>query len=218
MIRDDLLLRLIQRAAQAIAKAMGLATQGLDDESHVVLDAAARSLVGLELDLAEALPPESVLDLLGGVDAPEPARLIALSQLLGARGELLAREGHPARASACLLRATELGSRAAQARVLLPEDSATVGEEVERLARLLKAQSLPEALLRRLAALAEANGRLADAEDWLGVLLDANAEGADAIALAFYGRLSTLKDATLQAGGLSRGEVEEAAARLHRVA
>ncbi|MCB9743848.1 MAG: hypothetical protein H6741_17510 [Alphaproteobacteria bacterium] len=211
MIRDDFILRTIRRIAQAILKAMGLRQEDRQDEAHAVLDAAARSLVGLELDLAEAMTPRGVVELLSGANGPDAARLAGLAQLLGARGELLIAEDQLDRAAACLERAVALGLRAARVDSLLPPEQEAVGAEVERLARLLDGPSLPGPMLQELMALAEACGRLSDAEDWLGLAEDRGLEGLDGA--GFWTRLSRLEDATLEAGGLSRAEVDEEIAR-----
>lgn len=210
VIRDDFILRVIRKVAEAIRRAMGLGDERHFDEAHAVLDAASRSLVGLELDLAEAMPAASVVELLSGPEGADPARLAGLSQLLGARGELLAEEGQPERAAVCLERAITLGLVAGGSERLLPEERAAVGAEVERLARRLEPGSVPEGLLGRLMAFAEACGRLADAEDWLGVAAD---RGLDLGAAAFWARMARLDDAALSAGGLSRAEVEAEIAR-----
>jgi hypothetical protein len=91
MLQDDYLLRLIRRAGEMLAKALGLIDQRKLDEAEAEIREALRQLAKLPLDTLVTLDLPTLRSVLGGGDA-QAARLAArafasLGAVAAARGE-----------------------------------------------------------------------------------------------------------------------------------
>ncbi|MCB9765952.1 MAG: hypothetical protein H6739_39625 [Alphaproteobacteria bacterium] len=212
MIRDDFVLRLIRQAARSVARALGLARQQEQPEAFATLEDAARGQVGLALSVADVLPADQVLALLSGTEGLDVGRAAAFAALLGARATIAQDQGDLERFRISGVRALELWAGAVEAG--LPTDDTDVGARMDALAQALGPAQLAPQVLAALATYAARQGRLADAEDWLGVMLDRCQPGAVEQARAFYGRLLSRPEAELEAGGLTRDEVRQGLASL----
>jgi hypothetical protein len=89
-IREDYLMKLIEKTAQAVAQMMGLRTCGDYTAAHAVLDAAYRSLLGPDALLFSRMEPETGSRLLA-----DPEKMAVMADLLHEDAELqrAAREG-----------------------------------------------------------------------------------------------------------------------------
>ena len=83
MFRRDYIERLIQKMAEAIARALGRARSGQTEEGLALVEKAIASELGMPLAMLLKLTPRTIVNLLG----EEKARL--LGQALEARGEIL---------------------------------------------------------------------------------------------------------------------------------
>ncbi|HEY3495670.1 MAG TPA: hypothetical protein VGK73_13325, partial [Polyangiaceae bacterium] len=83
VFRRDYIERLIQKLAEAIARALGRARSGETEEGLAVVEKAIASELGMPLAMLLKLTPRTIVNLLG----EEKARLLA--QALEARGEIL---------------------------------------------------------------------------------------------------------------------------------
>ena len=89
-IREDYLMKLIEKTAQAVAQMMGLRKVGDFTAAHAVLDAAYRSLLGSDALLFSRMDPDTGSRLLA-----EPEKMAVMADLLHEDAELqrAAREG-----------------------------------------------------------------------------------------------------------------------------
>lgn len=92
--RQDYIERVIQKLAEAIAQALGLARSGRPDEGLTLVDDAIASGLGLPLPMLLSLTPETVWSLLG----PQKARSFA--EALRARAGILSQAGRTNEATA----------------------------------------------------------------------------------------------------------------------
>jgi hypothetical protein len=94
-LRQDYIERLIQRMAEALARALGVARAGQPDEGVAIIDEAIASGFGLPLEMLLSLTPETVSSLLG----PDKARSFA--EALRTRTALLMNAGRVDEANRC---------------------------------------------------------------------------------------------------------------------
>lgn len=93
-LRQDYIERLIQKLAEAIARALGVARSGRTDEGIALLEDAVASGFGLPLTMLLKLTPETVRSLVGIERAP------ALAEALRAHAEMLRSAGRAVEAMA----------------------------------------------------------------------------------------------------------------------
>lgn len=103
--RQDYIERLIQKLAEAVARALGVARSGQPDEGIALLEDAVASGFGLPLAMLLKLTPETVRSLVGIDRAP------ALAEALRAHAEMLKGAGRAPEASASERLASELDRR-----------------------------------------------------------------------------------------------------------
>jgi hypothetical protein len=99
MIREDFLLRMIQRLAEVIGRIMGLAKAGQTDEALRALEDEKRAQLGMPGEMLNRLPPEELARVLG------PEKSMILAALLDAEADI-------ARMSGDVERGKERGLRA----------------------------------------------------------------------------------------------------------
>ncbi len=92
MIREDFLLRMIQRLAEIIGRVLGLAKEGRIDEATAALEDAMRAQLGMPSEMLDRLPSDEVARVLG------PEKSMILAALLDAEAELAGMRKDPARA------------------------------------------------------------------------------------------------------------------------
>jgi hypothetical protein len=103
--RQDYIERLIQKLAETIARALGVARSGQPDEGISLVEDAVASGFGLPLGMLLKLTPDTVRSLVGVDRAP------ALAEALLAHAEMLKLAGREAEARASERLATELERR-----------------------------------------------------------------------------------------------------------
>ena len=87
MIKRDFILRLIDKAAVFLMKAIGFRGDGDMTKSEATIREAFQSLLGLELKLIEALAVQDLISLMGVGEDPDPGKLVVAAQLLEERAE-----------------------------------------------------------------------------------------------------------------------------------
>lgn len=190
-----------------------------DQSGQVLLDVQEgyRQLFGMDGEFI-LNAPENYLALMTSVGrVGEIDKVIALADLLTIEGEAYALKGEYGESQRRYCKALH---------VLLDrylamsfDKSADHTERIDQLINLSTDGELPAETLARVFRYYERVGRFANAEDTLYELLD-NAPDDDVYndwadqGLAFYTRLLTHDDYTLQTGGLPRDEVQEGLAKL----
>ncbi len=210
MIRQDYLLRLIEQAAQLLAKLLGLQAAGQHPEAAAVRRDAAKTLLGLSDDQLRTWRDDELIDHLqqSGSLAEFPLRLGVAISLLQADGNGLAAAGDRdgairARATAlCLLLRAHILNVAPDLPDFTPRTADLLAE--------LPFEDMPVTTAVLLMCHHEHLGQFGQAEDVLFALRqrERDASRLQELGNQFYARLLRHTDAELQAGNLPREEVE----------
>jgi tetratricopeptide (TPR) repeat protein len=202
----DYLIRLLTQAGLVLGKAMGLREQGKQKEALDLIDEFLGRELRLRSRLAMGLSDDDLLAMLSVTGAPNAESVAVVAAFIQEEGKLFEDLEQPEESVPRFEKALRLNL------YLLRQ-----GEEIEGWDIGARADELIQALsdyrLDAPTSLAlwrwhEAEGRYADSENILYELQEIegiSAEEGD----AFYGRLSLLDDAALDAGGFSREELEE---------
>lgn len=218
MMRSDYILRLIEQLGQALGSIVALKGKELYRDAMGVIDQALQELFGFDLRTAEALPPETIIDLVRlRSERLDPAavaeQLIALGTLLREAADLHAAEGNGDARDGDRYRALQVFLS------VLDEDavpSPRAADAVEPLLADLAAYDLPAPTKAQLFRHFERSGQYAKAEDWLFDLIEDDQAPSDTLAqgIAFFERLLAQPDAALEQGDLPRDEVMAGLAQL----
>lgn len=103
-LHRDYLQRLIQKMAEAIARALGVAKSGNPEEATSAIENAVASNLGMPLPMLLKLTPRTIMSLLG----PEKSRLLV--EALRAHAEIGSLAGHEREARASLAAADALNA------------------------------------------------------------------------------------------------------------
>lgn len=106
-MKSDLIMRLIEQVAQALAEVAGLAKHGSTAGAQERLDQAFSTLAGMSRPLAEQLTAESIRASFAGKPGYHE-RLEILAKLLVAQADLYDAQGNSAAAHHCRVAAAEL--------------------------------------------------------------------------------------------------------------
>jgi hypothetical protein len=101
VLRDDFLMRMIQRLVELIARAVGLAKKGRHDEAEEAIEEIYKSEIGMPRDMLEKLAPATIASTLGSEKSMLIAALLdAEAQLAELQGDLVRVADRNARADA----------------------------------------------------------------------------------------------------------------------
>ena len=204
-------MRQIEQVGRILAAIIGLAKGGRGDEALGMFDEAYKPLLGVGTGVVAALDDAQLVDMLSSGSNPDMRRVALALELLKTEADLYAGAGQAGEAAVRYRRAVALaGTLAARSERLLDRELA---------ADLLKrAGDLELSVPQRLAAarVLEALGRYADAEDALFEVIDERPDDPGPVdeAIAFCQRLRPLEPEELEAGGLTREEVDATLAEL----
>lgn len=219
MVRQDYIIRMIEKFAQLLAQIVGRNEAGEHDEAHRLIAASTDELVGLSLEEALASGDATLISRLISGKSPMEARerCFMLVTLMAQAGETFGRQGDLEKRRACLLKALNL-----QLAIASFADEDVVPDYVPRVDALLlelRDEPLPPALLAALMRFHESQGQFAKAEDRLFELLERVERRGPVLELgnAFFHRLLARDDESLERGGLPRGEVEAGLAEWDRI-
>ena len=211
MIRQDYLMRLAQRLAQALAQVLFYKSRKEYDRAEAEIDAALTECFGLERGTLPDL--EELLNLCARESVALPDNLVRLADIFREKGEIQRLRGDADAAAQTDALALGLFLEVLQRNVVSME----LIQKADQLIERISGARLPGPVLKRLLGYYEARGMLDRAEDALYEWLDTKDPDAPEGGLAFYGRLSTKSDDDLTSGGLSRDEVEQGRAEWVRV-
>jgi tetratricopeptide (TPR) repeat protein len=207
-------MRQIEQVGQMLARILGLAKGGREDEALGMFDEAYKPLMGVGSRVVAVLDDGQLVDLLTSGSNPDMRRVAMAFELLKAEADLYAGAGQAGEAAVRYRRALALaGCLAARSERLLDHDLAS--GLLERAGELELSGTQRLAVARVLEAL----GRYADAEDVLFELIDELPDDPEPVeqAIAFCQRLRPLEPEQLAAGGLSVEEVNATLAELLRM-
>lgn len=210
MLRKDYLTRMIEEMTEAVGSMLGLRREQKNEQALEKLDGLLKRNFRMSEQMLRSLPPEELITLFrqrGGVDA-ESLQLVA--RMLQENGEIRENMGEAGEAAAVRIKALHLYLYAA-----LNGGSRELVDYPQRIAELterLERYRLPADAERLILLYEESEGRYVEAEDAMYRMLNASPEDdPDALeeGRMFYARLAQLDEATLQAGGLTREELQE---------
>ena len=210
MLRKDYLTRMIEEMTEAVGSMLGLRREQKNEQALEKLDGLLKRNFRMSEHMLRSLPPEELIQLFRqreGVDA-ESLQLVA--RMLQENGEIRENMNDEQEAAASRIKALHLYLYAA-----LNGGSRELVDYPDRIAELstlLERYRLPADTERLVMLYEEREGRYVQAEDAMYRMLSASPENdKDALeeGRMFYARLSGLEADLLQAGGLTREELEE---------
>jgi hypothetical protein len=211
MIRRDYILRMIEEFTQALSRLRALKQGQRWAEAGDELDAEFKKLIG---DGAQSVASLSETDLLAQLMQDGPTHLIRdktllLATLLTEAGDVATAENRETESRECYLKALHL-----LLDVLARDEVFECPEfvpKVEMLLAALRSTPLPVRTQAMLMQHYERAGEFAKTEDALFAMHEAEPDNHAIVdfGIAFYQRLLTHSNATLDAAGLPRAEVEE---------
>ena len=212
MFESDFILRLVQQLTQALARILGRRAAGEEDQLEEELDEFTRTGFGMSLELLASMRDDELFQLIVRDHHADYERLALLARILYERSQSTraACVGEPAWSRKALRILAALG-----------ESGHTEAQTEHRQAfRVLLAAHDTGApamsVLHDLWLGYEAVGDFARAEDKLYALVATAPEDYVDAGQAFYQRLLTRDDDTLENGGLPRDEVQEGLERWQR--
>ena len=205
-LKDDLILRSLEQLAEVVrALAGNVSTQAIE-EAEATLANAYHQHTGSEARLFRQLPSEQLLSVLSSAGALDKEKAYLIGSMFSVDARLEQVKGNDAPVN-LQLKALDLHLAAANAELDVEDND----EQIERLLGKLSVYVLPDATQWRLFDYAVISKNYADAEDKLFGLLErlGTTQAVQERGEAFYAHLRKMNDATLEAGGLPRDEVEE---------
>jgi hypothetical protein len=216
MLRRDYILRMIQEAAELLARIQSLKKEQRWGDAGTSLDAELETLVGAN---AQTVARLSKTELLARVIRGESTlavkeKTIFVSALLREAGDVAVGENRLEEGRACYLKGLEL-----LLDVLREGDTYEFPEfmpKVEMFVSALSDAPLPLPTEAALMQHYERTGQFAKAEDCLFTLLEAEPDNTELLdfGIAFYKRLESQSDDNLFVGNLPRDEVQSGLADL----
>ncbi|NGZ77886.1 DUF6483 family protein [Saccharibacillus alkalitolerans] len=210
MLRKDYLTRMIEEMTEAVGAMLGLRREQKNEQALEKLDGLLKRNFRMSEQMLRSLPPEELIGLFRQRDGVDAESLQLVARMLQENGEIRENMGEEQEAAAVRIKALHLYLFAA-----LNGGSRELVDYPERIAELyalLERYRLPAEAERLVMLYEEREGRYVQAEDAMYRMLNASAEN-DPNALEegrmFYARLSGLDEERLQAGGLTREELEE---------
>lgn len=207
MIRRDYILRTVAELVQVLTRALSLRQR---QEYELALREIDQALCGLRdapADTPVELSLEAWIDLCRKHQQAASGLLVAVGDLLGEQGEILARQSKVEKSH----RSRSMGMGLLLEAVLQGETVVTSDllARIEHLVDATAQEPLPGGVSVRLLAYLVARGRFAGAEDLLFRWLETRDAAVVSAGLGFYAQLETTSDAELERGGLPRAEVEQ---------
>ena len=208
MIRQDYILRLIEQFFQILSRAMRYREEKRYVEALAEARKGYKALVGVDATFIDSQSAEGLIEM-GRTGLFGPEQLVMIGKLLREEAEAL--EGLEVPVEAQIRRIKSLAlffdvflAGGAPSLQSLEEDADAVLGQLER-------SGLPLDLARRAPLWHERRGRYSEAEDAWYRLAEAVEAGDRAMfeGEEFYGRLESLSDTALDAGGVPREEIAE---------
>ncbi len=206
MISRDYFMRMTEMLAVVLTKVIFNKEKKNFEEAQTELEAAGKSIVGLDLKLIGIMSIDNVAELMKASDL-YAGRCVIAAELLkeyadSSRENILSEKSIDYFAKALMLFVEGVLSND------LPEPEKYFSK-IEDLIQKLDEVELPESIKKRLFHYYEYTGNFSKAEDILFELVDINSEEIFANALSFYERLKLKSDDDLRSGNFSREEIED---------
>lgn len=209
MINKDYILRLAERIGRTLAIILGLREADKLEEALIYIDEVLLQSTGLTSRFINSLSDEMLIQALSPLGMLDFDKCLWVASLLKAEGDIYKAKENNAESYYRYLRALNLFLEAQlQDRVQMQSEFFT---DIDVLLQQLAEYELPASTKRKLITYYELSGHYAKAEDILFELLEPGPTNPTLRreGLAFYRRLLAKSNYDLQAGNLTREEVEE---------
>ncbi len=211
MFRKDYLMGMIEDMTSMIAKAFGLKEQKKYTEALWELDDLMRKNFRLNSELVNRMPTNEIIEMFRVGSTVEVDQLQGLARMLRAESDIYEASEKPEDAVVRRIKALHLFLYSAvngADRSLL-----NYPEHVDELLDQLEEYVLPAAVEKLMVEYEEQEGYYDNAADALQRLNELDATEGMATGAAFYDRLHLKTDEQLEAGGITRADVEEGRSR-----
>ncbi|GGJ26235.1 DUF6483 family protein [Paenibacillus hunanensis] len=211
MFRKDYLMGMIEDMTSMIAKAFGLKEQKKYTEALWELDDLMRKNFRLNSELVNRMPTNEIIEMFRVGTTVEVDQLQGLARMLRAESDIYEASEKPEDAVVRRIKALHLFLYSAvngADRSLL-----NYPEHVDELLDQLEEYVLPAAVEKLMVEYEEQEGYYDNAADALQRLNELDATEGMATGAAFYERLHLKTDEQLEAGGITRADVEEGRSR-----
>ncbi len=211
MFRKDYLMGMIEDMTSMIAKAFGLKEQKKYTEALWELDDLMRKNFRLNSELVNRMPTNEIIEMFRVGSTVEVDQLQGLARMLRAESDIYEASEKPEDAVVRRIKALHLFLYSAvngADRSLL-----NYPEHVDELLDQLEEYVLPAAVEKLMVEYEEQEGYYDNAADALQRLNELDANEGWATGAAFYDRLHLKTDEQLEAGGMTRADVEEGRSR-----
>lgn len=206
MLQRDYLMKMTQMLATVLTKVLFNKEKKNYIEAEKEIESAAKTLVGLDLNLIKILNVEDVLKLMKTSDV-YAGRCLISAELLKEYGDILGEKERINESIDIYIKSLWL-----YLETILTKELPEPEVYYDRINFLIKNLTTPETdtdLKLKIFEYYEFSGQYSKAEDVLFELMDSDTEGIKAKALKFYERLQLKTEEELVNGNFSREEVEE---------
>lgn len=206
MLQRDYLMKMTQMLATVLTKVLFNKENKNYMEAEKDIESAAKTLVGLDLNLIKILNVEDVLKLMKTSDV-YAGRCLISAELLKEYGDILGEKERINESIDIYIKSLWL-----YLETILTKELPEPEIYYDRINFMIKNLTTPETdtdLKQRIFQYYEFSGQYSKAEDVLFELMDTDTEGIKDKALKFYERLQKKTDEELGKGNFSHGEVEE---------
>jgi hypothetical protein len=207
LLEDTLFQILIAAITETLAKLANLKTAGFYQEAQDAIEHDLEELLGLKADLVRRLSDEHIIEMLTINEVLDVGRLHYVAELFREEGEIQKLQGKTMEGRASQIRALNLFLEVAFATRDLHSG---ISERIDALFESLK-DFLPEETLFTLFDYFEQQGAFAKAESAVNQMLVVTHQNPEIIfeKQKFYRRLLKKSDAEIEAGGLTRLEIQK---------
>ena len=206
MLQRDYLMKMTQMLATVLTKVLFNKEKKNYIEAEKEIESAAKTIVGLDLNLIKILNVEDVLKLMKTSDV-YAGRCLISAELLKEYGDILGEKERINESMDIYIKSLWL-----YLETILTKELPEPEVYYDRINFLIKNLTTPETdtdLKLKIFQYFEFSGQYSKAEDVLFELMDSDTEGIKDKALKFYERLQKKTDEELGKGNFSHGEVEE---------
>jgi len=206
MLQRDYLMKMTQMLATVLTKVLFNKENKNYMEAEKDIESAAKTLVGLDLNLIKILNVEDVLKLMKTSDV-YAGRCLISAELLKEYGDILGEKERINESIDIYIKSLWLYLETILTREL-PEPEAYY-DRINFMIKSLTSTDTDTDLKIKIFEYFEFSGQYSKAEDVLFELMDSDTDGIKEKALKFYERLQKKTDEDLEKGNFSHGEVED---------
>jgi len=206
MFERDYLVRLLTQAGLMLGKIMGLRQQQKQQEALDLIDEYLGRELRLRSRLAMGLSDEDLLSMLSITGSPNAESVAVVAAFLQEEANLLSDLGRETESVPRYAKALRLNLYLIRHNMEI--EGWDIRKHINELLTAIAQYEMDTQTKQAIWQWYESNGQLTEAEDMLYELEEEEGVSAEE-GSAFYARLSAYDDSELEAGGLSRDELEE---------